>query len=70
MMVTDCGRKKIDLMFDKVNMGELEYGIKIFKAVLGLRTLVMGFHGIDVIFKLATLDQLDDVSNLNQSIWV
>ena len=25
---------------------------------------------IDVIFKLATLDELDDVSNLNQSILV
>ena len=29
----------------------------------------MGLDGIDVVFKLATLDELDDVSNLNQSFW-
>ena len=29
----------------------------------------MGLDGIDVIFKLETLDELDDVSNLNQSVW-
>ena len=26
--------------------------------------------GIDMIFKLATLDEPDDVNNLNESIWV
>ena len=30
----------------------------------------MGLDGIDMILKLATLDELDDVSNLKQSIWV
>ena len=30
----------------------------------------MDLDGIDVILKLATLDELDDVSNLNQSIWI
>ena len=35
-----------------------------------LRTLVIGPDRIDVIFKLATLDELDDVSNLNQFIWI
>ena len=30
----------------------------------------MGLDGIDMIFKLTTLDELDDVSNLNHSIWV
>ena len=30
----------------------------------------MGLHGINVIFKLATLGELDDASNLSQSIWV
>ena len=30
----------------------------------------MGLDGIDVIFKLANLDEVDDVSNLNQSVWV
>ena len=30
----------------------------------------MGLDGIDIIFKLATLDELDDVSNINQSIWI
>ena len=30
----------------------------------------MDLYGIDVIFKLSTLDELDNVSNLNQSIWV
>ena len=34
------------------------------------RTLVMGQDGIGVVFKLATLDELGGVSNLNQSIWV
>lgn len=33
-----------------------------------LRTLVLGLHVIDMIFKLVTLDGLDDASNLNQSI--
>lgn len=33
-----------------------------------LRTLVLGLHVIDMIFKLVTLDDLDDASNLNQSI--
>ena len=35
-----------------------------------MRTLVMGLDGMDVMFKLLTLDDLDSVSNLNQSIWV
>lgn len=35
-----------------------------------LRTLVIGLNGIGVIFKLATLDEVDDVGNINQSIWV
>ena len=30
----------------------------------------MGLHGIDAIFKLAILDELDDARNLNQSICV
>ena len=30
----------------------------------------MSLDGIDVIFKLANLDEVDDVSNLNQSVWV
>ena len=30
----------------------------------------MSLDGIDVIFKLANLDEGDDVSNLNQSVWV
>ena len=30
----------------------------------------MGLDGVDVIFKLPTLDEVDDVSNLKQSIWV
>ena len=33
-----------------------------------LRTLVLDLHVIDMIFKLVTLDDLDDASNLNQSI--
>ena len=33
-----------------------------------LRTLVLGLHVIDMIFNLVTLDDLDDASNLNQSI--
>lgn len=35
-----------------------------------LRTLVIGLNGIGVIFKLATLDEVDDVGNINQPIWV
>ena len=30
----------------------------------------MGLDGINMIFLLAALDELDDFSNLNQSIWV
>ena len=30
----------------------------------------MGLDGTDVIYKLATLDELDDASNLSQRIWV
>ena len=30
----------------------------------------MGLDEIDVVLKLSTLNELDDVSNLNQSIWV
>ena len=30
----------------------------------------MGLSGIDVVFKLATVDELDDVSKLNQPIWI
>ena len=30
----------------------------------------MSLDRIDVIFKLANLDEVDDVSNLNQSVWV
>ena len=30
----------------------------------------MDQDGMDMIFKLAILDELDDVSNLNQSIWI
>ena len=30
----------------------------------------MGLNGKDVIFKLGTLDNLDDVSDLNQSSWI
>ena len=30
----------------------------------------MGLDGIDLILKLASLDVLDDVINLNQSIWI
>ena len=29
-----------------------------------------GLDGVDVIFKLPTLDEVNDVSNLKQSIWV
>ena len=29
-----------------------------------------GLDGVDVIFKFTTLDEVDDVSNLKQSIWV
>ena len=39
------------------------------KQLPALRNLIMGLDEIDVIFKLATLDELDDVSNLKQSIW-
>ena len=35
-----------------------------------LKTLVMDLDGIDTIFKLAILDELDDARNLNQSICV
>ena len=35
-----------------------------------LRTLVMDLDGIDVILKLETLDEPDDVSNHHKSIWV
>ena len=35
-----------------------------------LSTLVVDLDGIDVVFKLQTLDEPDDVSNPNQSIWV
>ena len=34
------------------------------------RTLVMGLNGMDVIVKLATLDEFDDVNYLNQTIWL
>ena len=30
----------------------------------------MDQDGMDMIFKVAILDELDDVSNLNQSIWI
>ena len=30
----------------------------------------MGLNGMDVIVKLATLDEFDDVNYLNQTIWL
>ena len=41
-------------MFHKINMSEFECCM----------------DGMDMIFKLATLDEPDDVNNLNESIWV
>ena len=46
--------KMLILMFHKINMSEVECCV----------------DGIDMIFKLATLDEFDDVNNLNESIWV
>ena len=44
--------------------------VTLFQPVYALRTLVIGLDGIDVTFKLAAIYQLDDVSSLNQSMWV
>ena len=60
--------KILILMFDKINMSKWECCMDGIDMIL--RTLVMGLNGIDAIFKLVTLHVLDDVSNLNQSIWV
>ena len=43
---------------------------KHFQVLRIVRNPSLGMDGIDVIFKLATLDELDDVINLNQSICV
>ena len=39
-----------------------------FKQFQSLRNLAMSLDGIDVIFELAALVELDEVSNLNQAI--
>ena len=80
--------KTLILMFDKINMSELECYMNgigvIFKLATSslisilfprnyrfqeqLGTLVIGLDvGIDVIFKLAALDEIDDVNDRNQS---
>ena len=42
----------------------------LFQAVLGFENSSLGLNEINIIFKLATLDDVDNVSNLNRSIWV
>ena len=42
----------------------------LFKAVLGFENSSLGLNKVDIISKLATLDDVDNVSNLNRSIWV
>ena len=44
--------------------------ITLIRAISDFKKPLTGLGGIDVIVKLATLDDLDNVSNLNQSIWV
>ena len=44
--------------------------ITLFQAISGSKNSSLGRNGMDVIFKLATLDELDDVSNFNTSIWI
>ena len=44
--------------------------LRYFRFYEQSRALVMGLDGIGVIFKLSALDELDDVINLNQSIWL
>lgn len=68
-------------MFDKINKSDLECcmdGMDIISKLvtspsliplLFPRALVIGLGEINMIFKLATLDDLD-VCNLNQSIWI
>ena len=43
--------------------------VTLIQAISGFkRLLVVSLDEIDVIFKMITLDELDDISNLNQSI--
>ena len=42
---------------------------KQFQLLRTVTSLIMGLDQIDVIFRLATLDEIDDINNLNQSIW-
>ena len=42
----------------------------LFQAVLGFENSILGLNEIDIISKVATLDEVDNVSNLNRSIWV
>lgn len=44
--------------------------ITLIRAISDFKKPLTGLGGIDVIVKLATLDDLDNVSNLNHSIWV
>ena len=44
--------------------------ITLIRAISDFKKPLTGLGGIDVIVKLATLDDLDNASNLNHSIWV
>ena len=44
--------------------------ITLIRAISDFKKPLTGLGGIVVIVKLATLDDLDNVSNLNHSIWV
>ena len=71
MSQLECYVDGMDVSFKLANYPSLRplLFLSNFRFQEQLRTLVMELDGIDVIFKLESLDEPDDVSNHSQSIW-
>ena len=66
----ECCIDRTDVVFKLATSRSVHYFFQAISGFKNIRTVITSLDEIDVIFKLATLDKLDNVSNLGQPILV